>query len=138
MTRGSKPGERRGGRRKGTPNKATTERRLRTETGLAAARQSGVMPLDVILARMRDETLPNGRKPSDEQFQAAIAAAPYLHPKLAAIAVDNVRPPDPVLTEQQEEARRLLFAHLEAMAVPEPLELEGTVESPSRTSDPYR
>jgi hypothetical protein len=42
---------------------------------------------------MRDEPLPNGQLPTDEQFQAAVAAAPYVHPRLAAVAVQPVPPP---------------------------------------------
>jgi hypothetical protein len=38
---GSKKGERRGGRKKGTPNKATIERALAAEGYLTKARQEG-------------------------------------------------------------------------------------------------
>jgi hypothetical protein len=43
---------------------------------------------------MRDELLPSGQRVTDEQFAAAVAAAPYLHPRLASsdttIKSDNV------------------------------------------------
>jgi hypothetical protein len=47
---------------------------------------------------MRDEPLANGQKPTDEQLRAAIAAAPYLYPRLAttslnATAVSRPQPP---------------------------------------------
>jgi len=56
------------------------------KNGIEVARNAGLMPIDVMLARMRGELLPNGRSPNDEQFQAAIAAAPFLHPRLSAVA----------------------------------------------------
>jgi hypothetical protein len=43
---GSKPGERRGGRKSGTPNKASAARQ-------AQAAAEGVMPCEVMLANMR-------------------------------------------------------------------------------------
>ncbi len=71
--RGSKPGERRGGRQKGIPNRATIARQER----IAA---TGLTPLDFMLSILRDEAA----NPED-RFEAAKAAAPYVHPKLAAI-----------------------------------------------------
>jgi hypothetical protein len=73
MPRGSRPGERRGGRRKGTPNKRTVER-------YAEIAASGEMPLAYMLRVMRDET--SDRERRDEM---AKAAAPYVHPRLASI-----------------------------------------------------
>lgn len=70
---GSKPGERRGGRQKGTPNRATAAK-------AAEVAASGLTPLDFMLSRMRDELAP-----MDDRFEAAKAAAPYVHAKLAAI-----------------------------------------------------
>jgi hypothetical protein len=37
---------------------------------------------------MRAEPLSNGQKPTDEQLRAAIAAAPYLHPRLATTTLN--------------------------------------------------
>ena len=70
--RGSKPGERRGGRQKGTPNKANAER----QAEIAA---SGLTPLDFLITRMRDEDTE-----MSERIACAKAAAPYVHPKLLA------------------------------------------------------
>jgi hypothetical protein len=42
------------------------------------------LPLDVMLCRMKHEPLPNGSLVTDDQFAAAVAAAPYLHAKLSA------------------------------------------------------
>ena len=124
MPRGSAPGERRGGQQKGTPNKATNERRLRAQAGLEAAKLTGVMPLDIMLtvAAVGSEA----DKISDRQLQVAIAAAPYVHPKLAAIAVKDVTPPDPERDEKARRARGEFIRMLEAMAKPEPLVIEHT------------
>lgn len=73
MPRGSKKGERRGGRKKGTPNKATAAK-------AAAVAASGLTPLDYLLGVMRNE-----QAPRDTRLEAARAAAPYVHPKLASI-----------------------------------------------------
>jgi hypothetical protein len=77
-------GRKTGGRQKGTPNKATVERELRAAQGLKAATLDGLLPLDVMMCRMKNEALPNGSSVADDQLAAAIAAAPYIHPKLAA------------------------------------------------------
>src|SRR3954451_12237456 len=80
---GRRPGA---GRKPGGRNKATIEREMLAKNGIEVARNAGLMPIDVMLARMRGELLPNGRSPTDEQFQAAVAAAPFLHPRLSAVA----------------------------------------------------
>jgi hypothetical protein len=75
--RGSRPGERRGGREKGTPNKRTAALRAAL---LAEFELSGGTPLDVILSVMRNPALP-----LQLRFDAAVKAAPFCHPKLAPI-----------------------------------------------------
>lgn len=88
MARGSSPGERRGGRQKGTPNKATVER----EAKLAEARDrilasitpeqiAAMSPLDIMLQAMQLEA-----QSGEWRVAAALAekAAPYLHPKKVA------------------------------------------------------
>jgi hypothetical protein len=62
-----------GGRQKGTRNRATEEAR-------AAAAASGALPLDYMLGIMRDPAADNKRRDA-----MAMAAAPYLHPRLTAI-----------------------------------------------------
>ncbi len=74
--RGSAPGERRGGRRKGTPNKATAAR----EAEIAA---SGMTPLDFMLSVLRDENAS-----IKERMWAAVAAAPYCHAKPRPVAAN--------------------------------------------------
>jgi hypothetical protein len=75
---GSKPGERRGGRQKGTPNRVNALKR-------AEIAASGETPLDYMLRIMRDETVDPERRD-----QMARSAAPYLHAKLQAIGEANV------------------------------------------------
>jgi hypothetical protein len=69
MARGRKTG----GRQKGARNRATEEAR-------AAAAASGIMPVDYMLSVMRDPAADQKRRDA-----MAMAAAPYLHPKLSAI-----------------------------------------------------
>jgi len=80
MPRGSKPGERRGGRVKGTLNAATKIHRAT----IAAAADHGLTPLAYMLARLRDTE-------EDPKLRAymATAAAPYVHPKLAAMELSG-------------------------------------------------
>ncbi len=74
--RGSAPGERRGGRRKGTPNKVTVKR-------AAAIAESGKMPLEFMLSVLRDEDAP-----AKARMWAAVAAAPYCHAKPRPVAAN--------------------------------------------------
>ena len=66
-------GRRIGGRRKGTPNKATAARQ-------AEIAGSGLTPLDYMLEVMRNEQVDTATR-----LDAAVKAAPYVHPRLAAI-----------------------------------------------------
>lgn len=61
------------GRPKGMPNKRTAEKAAEVEA-------SGLTPLDYMLSVLRDES----RDP-DDRMDAAKAAAPYVHAKLASI-----------------------------------------------------
>lgn len=73
MARGSKPGERRGGRKQGAANVKTREIADR-------AAKEGVTPLEYMLKVLRDDGAPEERR--DDM---AKAAAPYMHPRLAAV-----------------------------------------------------
>ena len=66
-------GRKTGGRVKGVPNKATAAK-------VKEIQATGLAPLDYMLAVMRDA----GAEPS-RRDEMAKAAAPYVHPKLAAI-----------------------------------------------------
>lgn len=83
MARGSKPGERRGGRKPGVTNKKTKEIADR-------AMESGITPLEVMLEAMqhlhglaREEKDPEKRtKLLSAAAEEAARAAPYIHPRL--------------------------------------------------------
>jgi len=51
---------------------------------LAAIRASGASPLDYMLQVMRDDAVEPAKR-----LDAAKAAAPYVHPRLASVAVGN-------------------------------------------------
>lgn len=76
-----------GGRKKGTPNKATAARRAMAEAGISFALSMGTTPLEVILLKMRGG--PEAARITEEQFRAAMAAAPYVHPRLNASHVTS-------------------------------------------------
>jgi hypothetical protein len=73
MPSGSKPGERRGGRKCGTPNKKTL---LKNAVIAAAATNSDLSPLEFFLDLMRRGDLPL-------EFRVAVAqqALPFAHPR---------------------------------------------------------
>ena len=91
MPRGSKPGERRGGRQLGTPNKKTA---LVSAAFDAATSNPDLSPLDFLLGVMRDASLP-----PDWRIKAAQTALPYVH-------VKPERPPaaDPAAAARQIES----------------------------------
>ena len=62
-----------GGRKKGSPNKASAKR----QAEIAA---SGLTPLAYLLSILRDEDAS-----TEDRMWAAKAAAPYVHPRLASI-----------------------------------------------------
>lgn len=75
-----------GGRKPGTPNKRNAE----TQAQVAA---SGLTPLEFMLKIMRNDTPPDGANDAQTlafhslRFEAAKAAAPYVHAKLASVEV---------------------------------------------------
>lgn len=88
MPRGALPGERRGGRQKGTPNKRTRE--LEAKVAEAASKIADALGADVfdgdahayLMSVYKDTT-----QPAMLRLDAAKAAAPFEKPKLAS--VDN-------------------------------------------------
>src|SRR5437762_8357706 len=64
-----------GGRKEGTPNKATATRE-------AEIKASGVTPLDFMLGVMRDDG-----ETVEMRLEAAAKAAPYVHPRLSSVAL---------------------------------------------------
>ena len=113
MPRGSAPGERRGGRQKGTLNKRTVEMLAEIEAG-------GEMPLAYMLRVMRDESVPMAGR-----MEAAARAAPYCHAKLANVeltaAVQVEQPIDFSMLDTEE--RQQLRAMLERRRGPVPVRL---------------
>ena len=85
MPRGSKPGERRGGRQRGTPNKKTA---LRDSALAAAATNPDISPLDYLLGIVRDSN-----ESSERRFKAAQTTLPFVHAKPG-----SARPGDPAGT----------------------------------------
>ena len=73
MPRGSKPGERRGGRQRGTPNKKTA---LRNAALAAAAANPEILPLEFLLGIMRDPNVS-----SELRINVAQATLPFVHAK---------------------------------------------------------
>ena len=71
--RGSRPGERRGGRQKGTPNKKTA---FRNAVIAARSANENLTPLDVMLAVMRDPQVSLA-----DRVKMALKALPRLHRK---------------------------------------------------------
>lgn len=74
---GSKPGERRGGRQRGTPN-------VKTAATVAAIEASGLTPLDYMLSVLR-----NAENDQAIRLDAAHKAAPYVHARLSTVDVGN-------------------------------------------------
>jgi hypothetical protein len=81
---GSAPGERRGGRQKGTSNKATPKLKAAGKKAVKRALAGGATPLDIMTLVMR-----GAAHISDRQFAAAQAAAPYVHARLSAGKVEG-------------------------------------------------
>ena len=75
MPRGSKPGERRGGRQRGTPNKKTA---LKNAALAAAAANTDISPRDFLLGIMRDPTTS-----SDLRVKIALVVVRLTHAKPA-------------------------------------------------------
>ena len=84
MPGGARPGA---GRKKGSPNKASIARQR-------AIAKSGLTPLQFMLRLMRDEgdeAASIGEKIAFHalRFEAAKAAAPYVHPKLSSTEISG-------------------------------------------------
>src|SRR5262249_27470520 len=93
MPRGSKPGERRGGRKPGTPNKSTA---LLNAAFDVATSNPDLSPLDFLLGIMRDSSIP-----PDWRVKGGQAALPYTAPKLARAPAT-----DPAVNAKQVEGLR--------------------------------
>lgn len=107
--RGSKPGERRGGRRKGIPNKATE----RVVAEQAEAGRAGLTPLEHMLGVMRTPMPTQLQDESPEAFMSrckwhiarqdsmAVAAANFVHARLSSVETKQ----DPLQFAKEQAAK---------------------------------
>jgi hypothetical protein len=94
-----------GGRKKGTPNKATAKKAEQVAA-------SGLTPLDFMLDVMR-----NAGHDFDIRLDAAKSAAPYVHPKLAAMELTGKDGSDLIpKTDPEAVARRVAFLLAQGLA----------------------
>lgn len=108
---GAKPGERRGGRQKGSRNRRT----IALEAILDKASKLGELPLEYMLKIMRD-----GKQPRARRDWAAGAAAPYIHPKLMPL----MSAPQRRVDESAAEVRAALAKMQSATVVPPPADVQ--------------
>ena len=109
MPRGSRPGERRGGRQRGTPNKKTL---IKNAVFLAAAAEHNRSPLEFMLALMRDPQVQ-----LDLRIEIATAAAPFVH---ARPEPARNRRPDPLdLRDRLADTGDLTFQKLDSQPAAE-------------------
>lgn len=105
---GARPGS---GRKKGSPNKRTAETQKAVEA-------SGVTPLEFMLSVMRSEP-PDVEDPRilieamAMRFEAAKAAAPYVHAKLSSVEMNAT-----VTTRTLDQELAALNAHRDAKSNP--------------------
>ena len=102
-----------GGRRPGAGRKpGTANKRTREIADKAAA--EGITPLELMLCIMRDEACPEDADPAQKaafhslRFEAAKAAAPYIHPRLAN--VDKPIQIEPLTGSLSDHGRTVLAA----------------------------
>ena len=81
MPRGSKPGERRGGRKPGTPNRRTVARKQLADLVL----KDGVTPLEMMLSTARELYAQGTMEAKLSACELAKDAAPYVHPRLSPV-----------------------------------------------------
>ena len=131
--RGSAPGERRGGRQKGTPNKATVARAIELLERIRLDKDAASKPIKVALEKIEDMQiavmspreimLHAARVFADRgDWQAASLAArraaPFYHPLLGRLMVD----------EAPERRSRTEFSRAELERIAEGVVLDGEEE----------
>ena len=91
-------GRKTGGRKAGTPNRATAAK-------VAAIAASGLTPLDYMLSVMRNE---DGAP--EIRLEAAKAAAPYVHPRLSAVEYSGPEgcPIELMVSDRRARAAKLI------------------------------
>jgi hypothetical protein len=113
-TRGSRPGEYRGGRSRGTPNRRTLALRQGLVTVGAkpeeAALPPALLPLDLMLSVVRDENLP-----LEVRLTAARYAAPYCHHHKGQVDTNGISQPLVVqilrFSSEESEPKPVMIEH---------------------------
>jgi hypothetical protein len=72
--------------------------------------EEGLTPLAIMKARMLRRPLSNGTLVTDDQFAAACGLAPYVHPKLTAMAVRDMTPGIGVQVQDSTPSIKLVAA----------------------------
>ena len=119
MPRGSKPGERRGGRKKGTPNKTTQERLIRIEEARGNHRiklgKDVINDIMVEMLLLAQKYHPDtGEEPNEEKFAVyagmaeryAVDLAPYQSPRLQTLKVGGDQN-NPLMIQEGETAETI-------------------------------
>lgn len=121
-TRGAKPGERRGGRQPGTPNKITRD--IRTVIGemLEKAGPEMVGWLDKV-----------AKKDPARALELALKAAEFAIPKLSRVGVTDETPRN--LADAMKAARERVLACAPAVAEPSAFAKPAEPDSPARAKD---
>ena len=118
---GSKPGERRGGRQRGTRNKLTVAReRAQAATSAQIAEALGSEAFDGDAHAFLVMLYKDASQPISVRIDAAKAALPYEKPRLASVgvAVDDRRQLADAIREVAEEAHRQRLAERAALEGP--------------------
>lgn len=113
---GSKKGERRGGRQKGTPNKKTKEEREAMRAMVTEIIGTDGDPKKVFI-----DILKSPDSPSDWKFKAAEIMMPYIYPKLASI---EQREGGQSHEERLKEYQKALAEDEKPMVLEEVIEIE--------------
>ena len=116
--RGSRPGERRGGRKAGTKNKATLARqRAQADASAHIAEALGPEAFEGDAHAFLVMLYKDPRQPDSVRIDAAKAALPYEKPRLASVgvAVDDRRQLADAIREVAEEAHRQRLAERAAL-----------------------
>ena len=121
---GSKPGERRGGRKKGSLNKATIERALMAEREVANANETRqklakdhLEELVNFYARMAISKPDEVEKWSKLRIEAASRLAPYQSPKLGVVMIQPPSEQDRLAQMTDEELIAALNSKADALGI---------------------
>ena len=129
MPAGSAPGEHRGGRGKGKLNKRSIPKMESAIKGLRLVKDYKVTPLQVLLGVGSAD--PGYLWVTDRHLSAMMAAAPYCHARLAAVAL--LPQPDDVANRRRDMLKQLTYQQRKQiegiLAVGDAEEIEGVAEA---------